>query len=244
MASTASLEDLIHNKEIEFYSSGRKFDTNLDNFGEHNWDLVKRIVKESGTYLVIKGNGLQEHLKTPQNLYSFTFFLIQSWFASYNKKQHFAIHVDVDIKKYNKHYKKPKKEELIDGTGQVVGNAASWVPEMPYFEKCWNFALDSAIGGMVGYPGHEHPREDESFRYIISQHAENYMIGTPQQIKRYKKYALESLSNVTRIAGELKKNPESIFDGYDKLHGLEMVTRHARIIAENITHFSFDYKTS
>lgn len=66
------------------------------------------------------------------------------------------------------------------------------------------------------------------------------MIGTPKQIKRYKKYALESLGNVTKIADELKNNPESIFDDYYKLHGLEMVSRHARIIANNVAHFSVE----
>ena len=235
-----SLEDLIRSKEIEFFSYGRKLDTDLKDFGTYNLNLVKHVLPKAGNKISLKGVALEQYLSKPENLYSFAEFLIQFWYhgVSVQKKQHLAVHVDVDMDKLSSHYQKPTEEKLVNFSGQVVGDAASWVPEMPYFEKLWNFALDQAVGGMVGYPGYEHPRNDLSFRIRAAELAENYMIGTKQQIQRYRKYALESLNHVTGIADGLKNDPESIFDNYDQLQGLEMVSRHARIIAENIAHFS------
>ena len=243
MVTTPSLEDLIRNKDIEFFSFGRKLDADIENFGSFNWDLVKHVVNQSGNNLVIKGKPLQDYLTNKNNLFGFANYLVQFYFEGAGRagKTSFAIHVDTDIETLNQHYPQPAEEKLVNGLGQVVVDAASWVPEMPYFEKLWNFALDLAVGGAVGYPGYEHPRNDASFRCRIGELAENYMVGTRQQIQRYKKYALESLGKVTKIAGELKDDPESIFDDYYKLRGLEMVSCHTRIIAENIAYFSTDY---
>ncbi len=241
MASTLSLENLILNKEIMFFSSGKKLDTNVENFGEFNWDLVKHIVKQSGNYLTVDGGiSLQKYLADQNNLYMFTHFLVQFWYAGVGggKRQHMAVHVDVDIDKLGLHYRKPKKEKLIYGLGQVGGDAANWVPEMPYFEKCWNFALDQTVGGAVGYPGYEHPRDDQSFRDRVAELAENYMIGTKEQIQRYRKYALESLKHLTNIADELKNDPEQIFDSYARLLGLGAVLRQTQLIADNLVFFS------
>ncbi len=238
MPSTPSLEELICDKKIEFYSYGRKLETDLEDFGEYNSDLVNHIVLHSGNKMTITGKGLQNYLKEKQNLCILADFLVQVWCRGTYKAHDMAIHVHVDIKKFARYYQRPSEEKLVNGLGQVVGDATGWVPEMPYFEKLWNLALDQAIGGMVGYPGHEHPKTDEAFRYVIDQQAEWFMIGTPEQIKRYKKYALDILNNVADSAEELKKNPESIFDEYHKLRSLEMSARHARVIAENVIQFS------
>lgn len=233
-----SLEKLIRNKEIEFYSYERKLDTNLKNFGRYNWNLVKRILRDSGNKIRIQGCALENYLTKGENLYTLASFLTQLWSAGFKRYSDMAFHVCVDIEKLDTHYQRPKEEKLVNLLGETVCDAASWVPEMPYFEKLWNFALDSAVGGMVGYPGYEHPRSDEGFRILVADLAEHYMIGTPQQILRYKKYALESLGNVTRIADEFKNNPESIFEDPYKLHGLEIASSSARIIAGNVAHFS------
>ncbi len=238
MAGTQSLEDFIRNKKIEFVSYQRKLDTDLPDFGEYNWNLVKHITKQSGKYLTMKGDALEEYGRDVKNLYYLADFVVQLWSDAHQKYSDFGIRVLVDIDKFNQHYKQPKEEKLVNGLGKVVCDAASWVSEIPYFEKVWNFALCNAIGGMVGYPGYEHPKDDASFRNEIAEHAEHFMIGTPKQIERYKKYAYESLDATMTITEKLKKNPDSIFKDYYQLHGLAVAAHSAQQIAEMVTHFS------
>ena len=239
MTSNVSLEDLIRSKDIEFFSSGRKLDTNLDNFEKYNLDLMKHVVKQSGSYLTIKGDGLQDYLINADNLYALAAFAVHFLYVgtgSIGKKSHLAIHVDVDIEKAGQHYQKPTEEKLFNGLGKAVVDATSWVPEMPYFEKLWNFAIDYAVSADC----HGHPGDEGSFRYIVSEFAENFLIGTPQQIPRYKRYALDVLPAVTKIADDLKNNPQGIFVDYTLLHSLETVAHHARLIAANVAHFSVE----
>ena len=238
MKSKSPLAELIKNKEIEFYSYGRKLDSNLSQYGEHNEKITSHLLTAAGHKIVVKGNGLEDYLTEVENLYPLVKFVVNMQDSGSGKYPDLAIHVEVDIEKLNQHYPQPKEEKLVNGFGQVVGDASSWVPEMPYFEKCWNFTLDSAVGGMVGYPGYEHPRNDLSFRIRVAEFAKFYMIGTKEQIQRYKKYALEALQSTTALAEEFKNNPNLLFKDPFKLHGLEFCSRSARIIAENINHFS------
>lgn len=237
MTQPQTLEDLIHNKKIEFVSYQRKLKTDITDFGEYNWNLVNYLTKQSGKYVTIAGEGLEEYLKDVKNLYYFVDFVIQLWSDAHKTYPDFGVRVDVDIHKFDT-YKQPKEEKLVNGLGQVVCDAAKWVPEIPYFEKVWNFALCNAIGGLVGYPGYEHPKNDISFRNEMAEHAENFMIGTSKQIERYKKYALDSFNAVIAITEKLKKNPDSIFEDYYQLHGLATVAHSAQNIAEMVTHFS------
>lgn len=237
MARQQTLEDFIRNKKIEFISYKRELDTNLNDFGEYNWNLVKHLTKHSGKYMTIKGDCLEEYLKDAKNLYYLAGFVVQLQYDVYKIYPDFGVHIDVDIYKFD-NYKQPKEEKLVNGLGQVVCDVANWVPEIPYFEKTWNFALCDAIGGMVGYPGYEHPKSDPSFRSKMADHAENFMIGTPTQIERYKKYALDSLNAAITITEYLKKKPESIFEDDYRLYGLKNVADSARRIAEMVIHFS------
>lgn len=238
MAQPQTLEELIRNKKIEFFSFKRKLDTNINDFGEYNWNLVKHLTKNSGKYMTIKGDCLEEYLKDANNLYYLAEFVVQLQYDIYQTYPDFGIHVNVDIDRFNKYYQQPKKEKLVNGLGKFVCDAANWVPEIPYFEKTWNFALCNAIGGMVGYPGYEHPKNDPSFRAEMAYHAEHFMIGTPKQIERYKKYALDSLNAAITITEALKQKPESIFEDYYRLHGLACVANSAQNIAEMVVHFS------
>ncbi|MDP3698527.1 MAG: hypothetical protein Q8R47_02985 [Nanoarchaeota archaeon] len=232
-----SLAELIKHKEIEFYSYGRKLDSNLSQYGKYNEKVISHLLKTAGNKIVMKGNGLERHLNEMENLYPLAEFVVHMQDSGSRKYPDLAIHVDVDIEKLNQYYPKPKEEELVNGLGQVVGDASSWVPEMPYFEKVWNFALDQAVGGMVCYPGYEHPRNDLSFRIRVAEFAEHYMIGTKQQIQRYKKYALDALQNLTGLADQLKADPELIFHDDDyKLQGIQLNAKQAIIIAENISY--------
>lgn len=232
-----TLEDLIRSKEIEFFSYGRKLDTEID-FGQYNWDLVKYLLQNAGNKISLKGSGLENYLAKPQHLYTLTGFLTQLWYKGVKKFPDIALHINVDIDAFEKDYRQPQEERLVNGLGEFACDAAGWVPEMVYFEKMWNFALDYAVGSMVGYPGYEHPRNDDSFRVRIADLAENYLIGTPQQIPRYKKYALDAVKSALSTTEELQKNPEGIFADYNILHSLEIIAHHARMIAANVAYFS------
>ncbi|MEK6940080.1 MAG: hypothetical protein AABX31_05105 [Nanoarchaeota archaeon] len=238
MNSKLSLKDLIRNKEINFYSYDRELDSTLSQYGKYNEKIISHLLKTAGNKIVMKGNGLEKHLTETENLYPLAQFVVYMQYSGSRRYPDLAIHVYADIEKLNQHYPKPKEEELVNGLGQVVGDASSWVPEMPYFEKLWNFALDSAIGGMVGYPGYEHPRDDLSFRTQVAYFAENHMVGTKKQLQRYKQYALDALRNATSIAQEFKNDPNLLFKEPYKLHEVVSNSRSARIIAENIAHFS------
>lgn len=240
----SSLEELIRNGGIEFYSYGRKIDADIDDFGEYNRDLVQHIIGNAGKCISIAGKGLEQYLKDESNLFCLADFVSFLWFEGAKKRRFTGacIHVDVDITKFDEHYIQPKEEPLINGLGQKVCDAADWVPEMRYFEKTWHFALCDAIGGMVGYPGYEHPRSDSEFRHHISGHISDYMIGTKAQLHRYKRYARESLKKVIDDTDDLKYDPESIFYETLKLREIEMNARYAIEVAENIQHFQIEYE--
>ena len=158
-------------------------------------------------------------------------------FKKFEKTYVNGFHVDADIEKINKHYKRPKEEPIYNGLCQKVCDAANWVPEIPYFEKLWNFALCSSIGGFVGYPGYEHPRDDASFRAEMRNHATSFMIGTKKQLKRYRAYAEEYLENALDIAEIIKKDPDFAFKSYHSLRSMEDSISKARHIAENLSDF-------
>src|SRR3989344_1257432 len=243
MKTKPTFADLIRNKEIQFYTYGRKLDIDISQYGKYNLKLMEHLVESAGNKIIMNGDGLESHLATAENLYPLAEFVVYLQYTGSKRYSDQAVHVHANINKLNEHYQKPEREELINLAGQVVGDASSWVPEMPYFEKLWNFALDSAVGGMVGYPGYEHPRNDLSFRIRVAELAERYMIGTKQQIQRYKKYAFEALQNTTSIAEELKNNPGVLFKDPSRLRVTENNSRSARILAENIVHFHKFFST-
>ncbi len=240
-----TFEELVSNKEIEFYSRGRKLHSTVINFGTYNWELVKHIIGQAGNSIVMKGSGLEEHLYDAQNLYELANFAVQLYFTGSKKyRSGWGIHVDVDIDNFDAHYKQPSEEKITNGLGQVVCDAATWANDIPYFEKSWNFALCEAIGGAVGYPGYEWPKDDKAFRRERAIHAEHFMIGTRDQIQRYRKYALKHLNNAIAISDEFKKDPDSIFQDPYRVMSLEITLKQARRIAENVLNFSIDYDTS
>ncbi len=245
-AAGSPLEDLIRSQDLEFYSYGKKLIAGLSNFGKYNWDLVKHLLSQSGDKMAVAGKGLEGYLTKAENLYRFVDFLAKFWCereSAGNYPQNWGVHIDVDINQFNEHYQQPTEEKIFNGLGQVVCDASSWVPEIPYFEKLWNFALCSAIGGAVGYPPYEYPRDDLSFRCEMARHAENFMIGSREQIKRYKKYAFDYLDTIINLVDELKANPEIIFnDSYCHLMGLQQIAQHAERIAENIAVFTYQEK--
>lgn len=233
------LADLIRNNKIEFHSYGRKLDNYPCDFGEYNKSLVEYLTAYSGNCMSIRGDGLEDYLGDVKNLYSLTEFLVQLWSSNINKKRYdnMGFHVDADIEKIDKHYKQPAKDSICNGFGQKVCDVGSWVSEIPYFEKVWNFALCSSVGGMIGYPGYEHPLDDASFRYEMREHATNFMIGTKEQLKRYRPYAKEYLKTALAIARKIRKNPDFIFKDPFVLAEMEIAVRNAKHIASNLQAF-------
>lgn len=220
MPESSSLEELIRNKEIEFFSYGRRLDTDLENYGEYNRDLLKHLVQKSDNFITIRGSALQSYLINEDNLYNFASFVGCLWYcydsvASVSKKPQLAIHVEVDVNILGQYYQKPTEEEMINGAGQIF-DVTDWAPEILYFDKIWSFVLYGALFET----GHEHPRDDASFRYQMTGQAEIFMIGTKEQLTRYKTYALNSLL------------------------GVEAMARHITAIKENIAHFSVDYESN
>ncbi|PIO05350.1 hypothetical protein COT47_05200, partial [Candidatus Woesearchaeota archaeon CG08_land_8_20_14_0_20_43_7] len=196
---------------------------------------------KAGKYLTITGQALEGYLVDTRNIFRLAEFLTGLWWTAGCGRFDggISIHVDIDIEKID--YKKPESEALYNGLGQKVGDSSTWVPEMVPFEKMWNFAIDTAVGGMVGYPGYEHPRSDEGFRHCVAQHAQNYMIGTKKQLGRYKKYADQYFDAVLRSVDKIKADKEAMFKDPYILHAIQYAAADAKKISENIQYFTFDY---
>lgn len=174
-------------------------------------------------------------------------FAMQLWAKGTEKyPQNKAIGVAVDIDALNPIYlaqRNPEEEKISNPfTGHVAAETSSWLPEMPYVEKVWNFALCNAMGGLVGSPGYEYPREETSFLAEAVHLAQHFVIGIPQQVKRYEKYALEHVQAALSQAKRLEENPGLIFENPYDLLQLERVVGNARRIAENVVHFGKDWK--
>lgn len=240
-----SLEDLVRQDRIQFYSCGRKLDTQIDDFGEFDQDLAMHLAGHSGKYMTITGDGLQDYLKEPANLCHLAGFLVQMWFGE--KDYHFdggmSFHVDVNIHSFYDHYIQPGEEPLINGLGREICDCHDWVPEIPYLEKMWTFALCGAIGGMVGYPGYEHPRSDSGFRHEMRHHAQSFMIGTKDQLARYREHARHYSDAAIRDLLVLVKDSEMMFDDTWSLMTISQNLDSARRIAENIGHFQACYES-
>src|SRR3989338_4193251 len=143
-----SLEELISQKKITFHSYGRELKTQMKDFGEYNWDLINHLMKDSGNKITIAGEGLERYLGHPSQMYKLADFVIQLWYKGTERyPQDMTIHVAVDLDVLNARYlkqRKPETEKIVNGFNQVVGDTSSWLPEMPYIEKVWNFALCNA----------------------------------------------------------------------------------------------------
>lgn len=235
------LEDLIRKKQITFYSYGKKIKTDLKDFGQYNWDLVTHIVEQSGDKILIAGGGLEKYLHHLPHMSVLVDFAMQLWSKRTEKyPRDKAIGVAVDIDALNPIYlaqRNPEEEKIFNGLGQMVSETSSWLPEMPYVEKVWNFALCNAMGGLVGSPGYEYPREEASFLIEAVHLAQHFVIGTPKQVRRYEKYALDHLQAALSQAKRLEENPGLIFENPYDLLQLERVVGNARRIAENVVHF-------
>lgn len=230
-----SLEKLIKEGKIEFLNRSRRIDTNIGEFGEYNWDLVAHIKKNSGTFITISGAAIEEHLTEVKNLFYLTDFMVQL----YSGKKDIRIHVEADIEKIDQHYTRPKEEVLYNGLGTKVCESTDWMPELPYFEKMWNFALCDAIGGFVGYPGYEHPSDEETFRYVVEEHAQNFMIGTKKQLDRYIPYAESFLRIGEEELDPVGNEPTLLQDPY-RCQRIIINISAVKMIIENIEHFQWD----
>lgn len=193
------LYELIKKNEIEFYHNNKKIDIVINDFGEYGWDLVKHINQQANGHITLKGDGLENFLTNGNNLYELTDFIIQLWWNTTNK-----IHVDVDIEKINGYYPKKSDEYLINLTKTKKIHTSKWLPQMLKFEKEWNFALCHAMGGAVGYPGYEWPMDENEFEARCAYHAEYFLIGTQDQLKRYEKYYKKFPDHAKEIEKALK----------------------------------------
>ena len=205
------LEDLLKNQEIEFLSYGTKLDTDIDNLGAYNLHFIRSILRQSGSYVTIRGKTLQNYLTQEANLYLFATFIDSLWREGVSKVReepaHFAIHVEVNVNTLGEHY--PYREKMmVDGAGEVF-EVTEWAPNVSRFDKVWSFIYYQANFET----GMEHPRDDASFRYQLIKQAEKCMFGTPEQLTRYEDYVLDPL---------LRK---------------QQITDHHRIITQNIAHF-------
>jgi len=197
--------ELIRTGDVKLYSNGKKLDATLKDFGKYNvyvnfrQYLMDHLFKQAKDCVVVKGDKLKELLTETHGLDNLAAFVTHLWVRSWNKEGDLSIHVDVDIEELSAFY--PKKETKLNNFLVQQLNATDWFPEMSQFEKDWNFCLCSEVGGVIGYPGYEWPRTDACFRYEVAHHATNFMIGTKEQLKRYKKYAARS-----QFKEEVKKN--------------------------------------
>lgn len=234
-----SFEELVRSNKIKFKSYGKELDIEMDDYGEDNCRLARHLVLQSNKHMAITGEGLEEYLKEPKNLYELADFLIELSVSDNNQvyPRAMSFHVEVDIDKMPQYYAQPKENPVVSG-GNKIGDAAGWVPELPYFEKLWNMALCNSMCEAFSNSGYEPPMDENAFRCDITEHTRNYVIGTKEQLQRYKKYALEKLDCMARHMDELRNDPESMFINSSLLYRIEMLAREAKEIADNINVFS------
>ncbi len=175
------IAQLIRSEDIEFFNKNIKLDTKINDFGDYYEKLADHIAKQSKRYLTIKGKGLEEFLYKRYNLYELAgllvFILDKS--ISKNLEDEVKVHVEADIEKINKNYEKEKSDEITE-------DIRKYFPKMPEFEKQWNAALIYEFAGWVGFPGYEWPEGKKGYEYEIAEHAISFVIGTKDQLKRYK----------------------------------------------------------
>lgn len=184
--SQKSLAELIRDGDIIVVSEGKKVDTFVSDLGEYDWNLVHHIQRGSATHLLFTSDTLENYLKEPKHLYELADFLVQVTYTTEIKK----IHIDVDMDVLNPFYKNVGTA-IYNGLGQKVADVKNWVPEFSSIERYWNLALCNAVGGAMGSPGYEYPEGSEELKFCALEHAQSFLIGTKEQLKRYIIYANE-----------------------------------------------------
>lgn len=158
--------------------------------------------------MTITGDGLESYLLQKEGIYEMADFLLGMWIVG---KYNNLFHVNADIVRLNKNYSVPKKQEIVNLAGTVKIDVKNWLPKMSAFEKDWNFALCTAFGGWIGYPGYEWPINEVGFGYEVATHAKTFVIGTPKQLDRYFDYR-DLIQDV-----HLKKDMESILNAFGRV---------------------------
>jgi len=177
------IAQLVRSEDIEFFNKNSKLDIDISDFGNYYEKLADYIAKQSKRYLTIKGKGLEEFLYKRSNLYELAGFLISilSKSISKNIEDEVKVHVEADIEKINNNYEKEK-------SGKITEDIRKYFPEMPEFERQWNAALIHEFAGWVGFPGYEWPEGKKGYEHEIVNRAISFVIGTKDQLKRYKDY--------------------------------------------------------
>jgi len=233
-----SIGDLVRNKKIKFHSYGRVLDTDIDDYGKYNWDLIRHLVDQSGRRVAIRGLELETYLRDMGNIIEITNFVTQLWQAGTERyHEGIASNVEVDINAFDKYYPKPTEEQITKRLEQGLSDSITWVLEIPEFERRWNFSLMLAVGGMIGFPGYESPSTEEAFREEMRVFAESHMVGLPHQVNRYIGYALHRHAKVLSISNAIRDKPEILFTDPYQLQRLQVASMQTRNIAENVAHF-------
>ncbi len=178
------IAQLVRSEDIEFFNKNIKLDTNISDFGKNYKKLADYIAKQSERYLTIKGNGLEEFLYKKHNLHELAGFLIFILDKSISKniEDEIKVHVEADIEEINKNYEKEKSDD------KTTKDIKKYFPKMPEFERQWNAALIHEFAFWVGFPGYEWPESKRDYEYEIANRATSFVIGTKDQLKRYKNY--------------------------------------------------------
>lgn len=180
----SNLADCIKNEQIIFKCGDKVLDTKLRSYGKYCGKLIQHLSNQYNSAMVVRGIGLGEFLSDKENLYDLTDFLIG---MAVKLPVPLLTHIRADIEKLEQHYSE-SSQQLTNLTGDVEVNYGEWIPQMQMFEKEWNIALCTAWGGFVGYPGYEWPKTEDEFKECVASHAQNFVIGTPRQLKRYWTY--------------------------------------------------------
>lgn len=97
-------------------------------------------------------------------------------------------HVNADITKFSLKALTDETAVLSNLRGSSVIHYRDWGAGFPEADLSWNLSHCDAIGTIVGYPGYEWPRNRESYLHSVAEHAISSMIGTHEQLERYRDY--------------------------------------------------------
>ncbi len=186
----------VQSGDIGFYRGDSRIDTSLDDFSKYGSNLNSHIAQHARdgdemNLTVRWSTGLEHHLADFSMMTSFAEHAMAMIFVSRKvgiDVMQARVHIDADMDVLARAYDQVKVTKLINGFGLVVADVTSWSPSLSCFEKDWNFALCSAISGFVGQ-GYEWPRTEEGFHHAILRNASLTVIGTQDQLQRYRERA-------------------------------------------------------
>ncbi len=141
-------------------------------------ELAEHLSLQPQEYLSIRGSSLEEFLEEADHVDDMVEFIVEIYSKASERDQKVHICIAADIYRINFEDIDYKEQDSTEGT-----NISTWGKGMLPFEKYWNVSIcDFLNRHLETYPP---PTTPEEFEEAAAEIAGTYLVGTPQQLKRY-----------------------------------------------------------